>query len=222
MDKKSESQSLVISTESGMQAKAEMEIIQLELEKYRIYIKSGLLPAHIKTPEQALVIAQMGKELGIKPISALNCIYAPNNTPQLMVTAQQKRLQDAGVWWQSKRNYAEEEISIGGGKKFINKVTEIEFYRKAPDGTILKETGYFDRKMSVETIVNSKDQTLADKENWKRDEAGMIWNSAFRKGAKKIAGFALIGFDRDKVGPTDEVTEQTLPKPDYDKETDVS
>jgi hypothetical protein len=214
MEKKSEYPDLVISTEAGKVAKGELEVIQQELEKYRIYIQSGLLPDYIKKPEQALLIAQMGKELGLKPISAFASIYTVNNKPDLQVSVMQKRLEEAGVWWQTERDYVEQELAIAGGKKFINKVTQITFFRKAPDGTILNETGYFDRKMSTEITINLKGQTLADKEIWKNREKDMIWKTAFRNGARKIANYAFLGFDIEVEAEPEAVSESVLPKPE--------
>lgn len=46
-----------------------------QLEQARVLIKSGFLPAHVKTAEQALVIMQTGKELGLPPMKAFRSIY---------------------------------------------------------------------------------------------------------------------------------------------------
>lgn len=52
-------------------------------------VKSGLLPASIKTPEAAVVIILKGRELGIPPMEALNSINViqgkPTVAPQLML-----------------------------------------------------------------------------------------------------------------------------------------
>lgn len=44
-------------------------------EQVAIYIASGLLPSHIKKPEQAITIALKGRELGIPPLKALSKLY---------------------------------------------------------------------------------------------------------------------------------------------------
>jgi hypothetical protein len=45
------------------------------------YVKSGLLPASIKTPQQALIIMGMGRELGIPATVALRGIVVVNGKP---------------------------------------------------------------------------------------------------------------------------------------------
>ena len=52
-----------------------MEPIEQELKRAEVWIRSGLLPAHIKNPATAVIIVQRGRELGIPPIEALNCLY---------------------------------------------------------------------------------------------------------------------------------------------------
>lgn len=48
---------------------------EAQLDQARTLIKSGFLPQHVKTPEQALVIMQTGKELGLPPMKAFRSIY---------------------------------------------------------------------------------------------------------------------------------------------------
>ncbi len=46
-------------------------------------IKSGFLPTHIKTPQQAAMIIEMGREIGIPPVIALSKIYVIGQKPAL-------------------------------------------------------------------------------------------------------------------------------------------
>lgn len=46
-------------------------------------VKSGLLPNHVKTPEQAFTIAQMGRELGVPHMTAFSSIYVVSGKPAL-------------------------------------------------------------------------------------------------------------------------------------------
>ncbi len=46
-------------------------------------LRSGYLPAHIKTPEQAVTIAAVGRELGLSPWRALSGIKVVQGTPTL-------------------------------------------------------------------------------------------------------------------------------------------
>ena len=56
------------------------------LEKVGEYaIKSGFLPGTIKTPQQAVIIALKGKELGIPPLQAFAQISVVNGKPTIFV-----------------------------------------------------------------------------------------------------------------------------------------
>jgi hypothetical protein len=54
---------------------------QLLRDQAEIFIKSGLLPSHIKSPEQAVVIMLKGRELGLPPMYALSTIGVINGKP---------------------------------------------------------------------------------------------------------------------------------------------
>lgn len=56
-----------------------------QLVQFESMIKTGMLPASIKTPEQALLIVKMGDELGFTPIQALKGISVIQGTPALGV-----------------------------------------------------------------------------------------------------------------------------------------
>lgn len=56
------------------------EIIQRQCTAF---IKSGFLPNHIKTPEQAITIAWKGHELGIPPLQSFSSISVINGKPCL-------------------------------------------------------------------------------------------------------------------------------------------
>jgi RecT family len=47
------------------------------------YVQSGLLPTSIKTPQQAIVIIETGRELGLPPMLALRSIHVINGRPTL-------------------------------------------------------------------------------------------------------------------------------------------
>jgi hypothetical protein len=59
------------------------ETWKLQKEKAAVFLKSGFLPFSIKTPEQVLLIMQMGSELGLKPLEALNSINVIQGRPTL-------------------------------------------------------------------------------------------------------------------------------------------
>jgi len=55
--------------------------LQAMLQEATIYVKSGLLPAVIKTPEQAVLIMVVGRELGIPATYALRNIHVIEGRP---------------------------------------------------------------------------------------------------------------------------------------------
>lgn len=55
-------------------------------EQWRLataYLKSGLMPAALNTPEKILVATQFARELGLPPVTAMRQIYVINGTPAL-------------------------------------------------------------------------------------------------------------------------------------------
>ncbi len=72
----------------------ELANIEAQLTMADTYVKSGLLPATVNTPEKALVIIQKGRELGIPPMEALSGISViqgkPSVSPQLMLALARK------------------------------------------------------------------------------------------------------------------------------------
>ena len=58
-----------------------MDILKAQMEAAKRYVDSGLLPAAIKTPQQALTIMQMGRELGVPATYALRNIHVINGKP---------------------------------------------------------------------------------------------------------------------------------------------
>lgn len=51
------------------------------VEQAKLFIKSGFLPQHIKTPEQAVMIMQTGKDLGLRATEALRSISVIQGVP---------------------------------------------------------------------------------------------------------------------------------------------
>jgi len=60
-----------------------------QMAQAEAFVKSGLLPASVNTPEKALIIIQKGRELNIPPLEALSSINViqgkPSVSPQLML-----------------------------------------------------------------------------------------------------------------------------------------
>lgn len=71
-----------------------VEYLPAPMQEAMWLVQSGFLPAHIRTPQQAFAIIQMGKELGLQPMAALNQIYViqgkPTASTQLMLALAQR------------------------------------------------------------------------------------------------------------------------------------
>lgn len=66
-----------------------------QMKLLRYFIDSKLLPAHVKTPEQALTIVEIGREIGLPRIASLRTIILingmPTVTPAMMLALAHKR-----------------------------------------------------------------------------------------------------------------------------------
>lgn len=71
----------LVPTSPGDGTAAGVEQWQLMREQASVFIQSGMLPAHIRSPEQAIVIMLKGRELGLPPIYALSTIGVINGKP---------------------------------------------------------------------------------------------------------------------------------------------
>lgn len=79
---------------------AKSESIQnTQLDTFKSMINTGMLPASIKTPEQALLIVKMGNELGFTPIQSLKGISVIQGTPALGVHLISSLAKRSGAEW---------------------------------------------------------------------------------------------------------------------------
>lgn len=70
-----------------------------KLAQFESMIKTGMLPASIKTPEQAMLIVKMGDELGFTPIQSLKGISVIQGTPALGVHLISSLARRSGAEW---------------------------------------------------------------------------------------------------------------------------
>lgn len=62
-------------------ASLDRDTLRTQMDAAMRYVQSGLLPSSIKTPQQALVIMQVGREIGVPPTYALRNIHVVNGRP---------------------------------------------------------------------------------------------------------------------------------------------
>ena len=127
-----------------------MELFTLLREQATTLIKTGFLPAHLKTPEQAVAVVLIGRELGVPMMQALRKIFVIQGTPALA-----------------------SELMLA----LAERTRKIEDLRIEDDGmtctVTVKRKG---RKSPVTTAFSGADAAkmgLAEKDNWKKQPAVM-------------------------------------------------
>ena len=193
-------------------------ITEDSLAKAKIMVKSGLLPDSVNTPEKAIVIMQKGKELGFQPMAAFEHIVVVNGRPSPDGAAIGTLLRRGGVEWEvtkyaepiyetdkedniiwyvstgsgdakKSRKATQEEIATGNvGRKKLDTVTEIKFYRVSQirSGTILEHVAKFSLNMA-------KRADLLKKDSWKKYWESMLYWRALSIGGRQIAPDLLQG-----------------------------
>lgn len=68
------------------------QAMQLLKESCQVYLKSGLLPQHIKNWAEAFTIANYGRELGMKPLESFQEIYVVKGKPAMSAKLMKSRV----------------------------------------------------------------------------------------------------------------------------------
>lgn len=145
-----------------------------EWEGFQLAIKSahanGILPQGIKNAEQAIVIAQKGRELGLDPLYSLSVIHMINGSPALegevMLALVLKRYPKASIEWL--------EVS--------NKKASVRMARE--DGQ--PSTFTF-------TIEEANQAGLTNKDVWKKYTADMLSWRAVARAVRRLFPECIMG-----------------------------
>ena len=135
------------------------------------WIKSGLLPNSIKTPEQAVVIVLKGKELNLQTMASFEMIDVIMGKPALKPKGMASLCFKGGIRTKTIKDF--EPIKNDEGKS-VDAITTIRFYR---DG-IEEDVSY---KYSDATALG-----LTSKDNWKKQPGIMMYWRCFSKGANRV------------------------------------
>jgi hypothetical protein len=150
-----------------------------------LYVESGFLPDHIKTPAQAVMIMQQGKELGIGPMLSLRAIRIIKGTPVLSAD-----LMAALVLRAIEKHRA--------GKFVVHPPTETEC-------TVTYQRWDWDAPQQMTfTIDDAKRAKLVGGENWVRYTPNMLRARATSNAAR--AGFpdVIAGiYTPEEIDPND-------------------
>ncbi len=141
-------------------------------EEFTVYLKlseefakSNMFP-NAKTPAAAFSIIQYGKELGIPPVTSLQNIYIVNGKLGVSTQLFASKVESEGV---------ETRIIEETGSK-----CSIEFTRGNK------------KYISTFTMEDAKTAELIGKDNWRHHPKDMLYWSAYRKGARKVAPNATM------------------------------
>ena len=141
------------------------------LEQAVAWVKSGLLPASIKTPEQAVVIALKGKELNFPIMASFENIDVIMGKPALKPKGMASLCFKGGVRTKTIKDF--EDVLNEKGER-VDKITTIRFYR---DG-IEEDVSY--------KYTDAANLGLTTKDNWKKQPGIMMYWRCFSKGANRV------------------------------------
>jgi len=169
MGKEEREISIIEETNKGLSAQTSNQVAMLEAAE--AWVKSGLLPSSIKTPEQAVVIALKGKELNLGVMASFEMIDVIMGKPALKPKGMAALCRKGGVRTKTLQDF--EKVLDADGKA-IDAITTIRFYR---DG-IEEDVSY---KYSDATQLG-----LTAKDNWKKQPGIMMYWRCYSKGANRV------------------------------------
>jgi len=159
MKKEEELQVLEVANSVNTSLTRQTDIQNQMLEQAETWIKSGLLPTSIKTPEMAVVIALKGKELNLQTMASFEMIDVIMGKPALKPKGMASLCFKGGVRTKTIKDF---EVFEGlDGKKDAE--TVIRFYR---DG-IEEDVSY--------KYSDAQSLGLTSKDNWKKQPGVMMY-----------------------------------------------
>lgn len=141
------------------------------LEQAKAWVKSGLLPSTIKTPEQAVVIALKGRELNLQTMASFEMIDVIMGKPALKPKGMAALCFKGGVRTKTIKDFEKVLNDTGAA---IDAITTIRFYR---DG-IEEDVSY--------KFSDAQNLGLTSKDNWKKQPGIMMYWRCFSKGANRV------------------------------------
>lgn len=139
-------------------------------------IDSKLLPAAITTPEQALIIIQKGRELGLGPMESFDSIDVIMGKPSLKPKSKlSMALSSGNVWTKTIKDW--EDVTDENGK-VTDKVTTIKFFRRYGDTIVDNEVSF--------KYSEAAQMGYLSKSNWKSQPAIMAYWRAMSRGLDRV------------------------------------
>jgi hypothetical protein len=139
-------------------------------------IDSKLLPEAIKTPEQALIIIQKGRELGLGPIESFDSIDVIMGKPSLKPKAKlMLALASGSVWTKTIKDW---EDVVNGEGKVVDKITTIRFFRRYGDVVNEEDVSF--------KYSEAAQMGYLSKSNWKSQPAIMAYWRCLSRGLDRV------------------------------------
>lgn len=177
-----------------------MPSLQSMLDDAKILVKSGLLPVHIKTPEQAVVIMLKGRELGVPATVALDHMYTVGQKigmEGVLVHALMTRDGHSCV--------IDEETPTRCRMRFWRKGDTHDGYEVETTMAEAKQAGW---NMEPEYKNGQKTGNMKEKYTWKKMPATMLMWRCLAKGARRYCPESLCGMGMAaemNIDPDDEL-----------------
>jgi hypothetical protein len=158
-------------------------------------IKSKLIP--FKTPEEAVTVALMGKDLGIGFSTAMNNIYNIQGRPALSVHLAAGLAKQRGVDWQIVKDCEKEVDDKGNVIDLITTITFFKFNDKL--NRVMENTLSYRWTDAVKAGYTSK-------ANWKDKTRNMMRSRCLMEGIRFICPEALMGLFYEQSEVLDSTT----------------
>lgn len=157
------------------------------MEDAQQWISSGILPAAIQKPEQAVVIVLKGRELGLDPMQSFDFIDVIMGKSALKPKGMGALVRKGGVSYTTVKDF--EAIKDEAGN-IVDYETAIKFIRwhKNPDNSFEKLEDVVGYKWSEAVAMG-----LTNKDNWKKQPGVMLYWRAFSKGANRVCPDLISG-----------------------------
>lgn len=162
-----------------------MDTLRAQMEAAKRYVDSGLLPSGIKTPQQALTIMQVGREVGVPATYALRNIHVIQGKP-----ACSAELLMALV----RRTYGQAAIRV---REATNESCTVEY----------REAGWDGVSSLTFTMEDAKKARLHTKEMWQQYPRAMLRSRAVSEAVRTAFPECLAGlYTPEELGAEVRVT----------------
>lgn len=172
------------------------------LQQCEMALESKLLPAWVKTPNQALIIMQKSKELGFPPLAGFDVLYTVNNEVALSARGMAALIRQKG----GKFMLVKDNLAITDDKgEVIDTITEIIAERKG-DNFVLNGVAAY-HKVSFKWSDAAR-MDLTSKSNWKKMPSAMLAARCLSKMARLVFPDYILGMYTPEELGADNYTEE--------------